>query len=62
MAKTETVKLVSPSNKKDVREVEVGSAQETKLRFDGFLPEEQAKLKAPEPVTGQAPKTVGSNA
>lgn len=57
-----TVKLVSPHDSKDVREVEVGSPREVKLRYDGFLPEGQAKLKAREPVRGQAPKTVGTNA
>lgn len=59
MAKT--VKLVSPDGKLS-REVEVDSKEEVALRWDGYLPEKQQAAKAPERPTGQAPKTVGSNA
>lgn len=56
----ETVKLVGPDGEQE-REVVVGSEGETKARWEGFLPAEQAKLEAPEPPTPTGPKTVGTN-
>ena len=57
----ETVELVSPDGKIK-RTVDVGSATETKLRWDGYLPAKQQKLEAPKVEAPQAPKTVGTNA
>lgn len=56
-----TVELVSP-NGEITRTVNVGSKEEVALRFDGFLPGEQAKLEAPKVEAPSAPKTVGSGA
>lgn len=56
----ETVVLVSPDGEQ-TREVEVGSVAEINARWDGFLPQEQAKLEAT-PVEVEGPKTVGTNA
>jgi hypothetical protein len=41
------VTLVSPDGE-ITREVVVGSKEDTGLRWDGFLPKEQAELEAPE--------------
>jgi len=57
----ETVELVSPDGEIK-RRVDVGSPGEVGLRFDGYLPAEQAKLEAPKVEASQTPKTVGSNA
>lgn len=61
MPAAKTVKLVSPDGEQS-REVEVGSAEEVKLRWDGYLPPAQAKLEAPKVEAPSAPKTVGTNA
>jgi hypothetical protein len=57
-AAPEKVKLVGPDGQE--REVVVGSNQEVSLRFDGYLPPDQAKLEAPERPKGASPKTVGT--
>lgn len=59
--KTETVVLVSPDGEQQ-RTVTVGGPDEVKARWDGYLPQEQAKLE-PTPVeVPAAPRTVGTNA
>ena len=60
--KVETVDLVSPDGERK-RTVNVGSNEEVSLRFDGYLPPDQAKLQAPERPTGsEGEQTVGTNA
>lgn len=56
-----TVTLVSPDGEQK-REVVVGSADDVKARWDGYLPAEQAKLEAPAAPASGAEKTVGTNA
>ena len=56
-----TIELVSP-NGEITRKVGVDSKEEVALRFDGYLPKEQAKLEAPKIETSGGPKTVGTNA
>lgn len=60
-AQAQQVELVSPDGEVK-RKVGVGSKEEVSLRFDGYLPAQQAKLEAPKVEAPQAPKTVGSNA
>lgn len=59
--KPDTVELVSPDGEQ-TRTVVVGSVDEVKARWDGFLPAEQAELKAPEVPTPDVEQTVGTNA
>lgn len=55
------LELVSPDGERK-RTVSVGSGEEVKLRFDGYLPVEQAQLEAPERPSGaQVERTVGTN-
>lgn len=59
--KVETVTLVSPDGEQ-TREVVAGSEGEVKARWDGYLPEDQQKLEAPEVPAGNSEGTVGTNA
>ncbi len=58
----EKVVLVSPDGENEV-DVTDNVADDVRYRFMGYLPQEQQKLEAPEPVTEDqdGPKTVGTN-
>lgn len=60
MAKSDVV-LVSPDGKQQ-RKVTPGSAEEVNLRWNGYLPADQQKAKAPRVQADATPKTVGTNA
>lgn len=52
--------LVSPDGERRV--TPKTALDDSKYRFDGYLPPEQQKEPAPEPVTDGGPQTVGTNA
>lgn len=52
--------LVSPDGQRKV--TPKTALDDSRYRFDGYLPAEQQKEPAPEPVTDGGPQTVGTNA